>query len=426
VGADAEQAAAPTPGLREPPLAGIHVLDVSRVLAGPYATMVLGDLGADVIKVERPGGGDDTRDWGPPFVGPEGRQESTYFLSTNRNKRSITLDLKDERDRELFDRMLVWADVLVENFRPGVMARLGLGPEDLKRLNPELIVLSITGFGSSGPDRDRVAYDQILQAEAGLMSVTGNPPDDLLRVGVPIADLTAGLFGIIGVLAALYERVRSGHGQRVETSLLAGQLAIHVFQGTRYLVAGEVPGPTGNHHPTVAPYGSFRAADGQIILAVGNEITWRRFADLLEIPGDRAPFAGNESRVTHRDELQALIEERLAARGVADWIKLFAEHGVPAGEVKTLDRVYAGEQVREQGLVIEVPHSTLGNISLPGRPLRFDGSPLRPATAPPVLGEHSDQLRRRFGAGSDEPSQDEAERSGRDRVLPRSGSDEGP
>ena len=405
MGADADMATAPLPGPREPPLAGINVLDISRVLAGPYATMVLGDLGANVIKVERPGVGDDTRDWGPPFVGPQGQQETTYFLSANRSKRSITLDLKDEDDRVLFDRMLLWADVLVENFRPGVMDRLGLTAENLERINPELIVLTITGFGSSGPDRDRVAYDQILQAEAGLMSVTGNPPADLLRVGVPIADLTAGLFGIIGVLAALYERVRSGRGQRVETSLLAGQIAIHVFQGTGYLVAGEVPGPTGNHHPTVAPYGSFRAADGQIILAVGNELTWRRFADLLAIPADSAAFAGNESRVANRDELQAQIEQRLAARNVSEWITLFAEHGVPAGEVKTLDRVYRGEQVRQQGLVLEVDHSTLGRISLPGRPLRFDGSPLVAPLAPPVLGEHSDELRAHFQVAADAASQ---------------------
>lgn len=408
MGADAKPATAPLPGLRKPPLAGINVLDISRVLAGPYAAMVLGDLGADVIKVERPGAGDDTRDWGPPFVGPQGQQETTYFLSANRSKRSITLDLKDEDDRALFDRMLLWADVLVENFRPGVMDRLGLTAESLERINPELIVLTITGFGSSGPDRDRVAYDQILQAEAGLMSVTGHPPADLLRVGVPIADITAGLFGIIGVLAALYERVRSGRGQRVETSLLAGQIAIHVFQGTRYLVAGEVPGPTGNHHPTVAPYGSFRAADGQIILAVGNELTWRRFAELLAIPADSPSFAGNESRVANRDELQTQIEQRLAARNVAEWITLFAEHGVPAGEVKTLDRVYASEQVRQQGLVMEVDHSTLGEISLPGRPLHFDGSPLVEPLAPPTLGEHSDELRARFQVPDDDAASQRA------------------
>lgn len=386
------------PGGREPPLAGVHVLDLSRVLAGPYATMILGDLGAEVIKVERPHSGDDTREWGPPFVGPEGRQESTYFLSTNRNKRSLVLDIKDPEDRALLERMLVWADVLVENFRPGVMDRLGLTSEALAIINPQLIVLTITGFGSTGPERDRVAYDQILQAEGGLMSLTGEDPEHPLRVGVPIADLTAGLYGTIGILAALQERARSGAGQRVETSLLAGQVAIHAFQGTRYLVAGEVPEPTGNHHPTVSPYGAFRAADGQIVLAVGNEPTWRRFAELLEIPPDAPEFAGNRRRVANRSQLGALIEERLAQRGVAEWIKRFAEHGVPAGEVKALDRVYASEQVRDQGLVVETSHSTLGEISLPGSPLQFSRSPLSDPAAPPVLGEHSESLRVRFAA----------------------------
>ncbi len=405
MGAEAELPAGPAREPREPPLAGVHVLDLSRVLAGPYVTMVMGDLGAEVIKVERPRVGDDTRQWGPPFVGPEGQQESTYFLSTNRNKLSVTLDLKDTDDRALFDRLVVWADVLVENFRPGVMTRLGLTSECLQEANPELIVLSITGFGSSGPERDRVAYDQILQAEGGMMSVTGNGPGDPLRVGVPIADLTAGLYGIIGVLAALHERARSGRGQRVETSLLAGQIAIHAFQGTRYLVAGEVPQPTGNHHPTVSPYGAFQAADGQIILAVGNDETWRRFAELLEIQPDSPLYAGNGNRVLHRDELQALIEQRLCTRSVAEWIRLFAQHGVPAGEVKALDRVYASEQVRNQGLVVDVSHTTLGEISLPGRPLRFEGSPLGPAAAPPVLGEHSEDIRARFQRTQDTVAQ---------------------
>ncbi|MGH2916261.1 MAG: CaiB/BaiF CoA transferase family protein, partial [Solirubrobacteraceae bacterium] len=391
-------------GGREPPLAGIHVLDISRVLAGPYAAMILGDLGAEVIKVERPEVGDDTRAWGPPFVGPEGRQESTYFLSANRNKRSITLDLKDSEDLRLLHRMLVWADVLVQNFRPGVMDRLGLTSDFLAEINPALIVLTITGFGSSGPERDRAAYDQILQAEGGLMGVTGPEDGQPLRIGVPIADLTAGLFGVIGALAALHERARSNRGQTVETSLLAGQIGLHAFQGTRYLVAGEVPGPTGNHHPTVAPYGTFAAADGQLILAVGNEPTWERFAPLVGIDPQTPAYAGNRTRVANRARLRAAIEQRLGERSVADWIELFAAHGVPAGEVKALDRVYASEQVRDQGLVLEVSHSTLGDISLPGRPLRFDGSPLGAAMAPPVLGEHSTQLRASFDGGPDRSS----------------------
>jgi formyl-CoA transferase len=382
--------------VREPPLTGIKVLDLSRVLAGPYATMILGDLGAEVLKVERPGRGDDTREWGPPFVGPEGEQESTYFLSINRNKRSIVLDFGDDADRAVLDRLIEWADVLVENFRPGVMDRLGLTLDALERLNPRLVTLTITGFGTSGPDRDRVAYDQILQAEGGLMSVTGEAPGRALRVGVPVADLTAGMFGTIGVLAGLRERDRSGRGQRVETSLLAGQIAIHCFQGARYLVAGEVPEQSGNHHPTVAPYGTFSAADGQIVLAVGNEPTWERFARLLGLPAEAPEFAGNRNRVAHRDELTALIDQRLAERSVAEWVELFAAHGVPAGEVKSLDRVYASEQVHEQGLVAEMVHSTLGPIALPGTPLRFSASSLPQATPPPTLGEQSSEIRERF------------------------------
>lgn len=397
------------PGRRLPPLTGIRVLDLSRVLAGPYATMILGDLGAEVIKVERPGRGDDTREWGPPFVGPEGRQESTYFLSANRNKRSIELDLKDRSDIELLHRMVAWADVLVENFRPGVMERLGLTAELLEKINPRLVLLTISGFGTSGPDRDRVAYDQILQGEGGLMSLTGEAPERPLRVGVPVADLTAGMYGVIGVLAALHERHHSGLGQRVETSLLAGQVAIHSFQGTRYLVAGEVPRSSGNQHPTVTPYGAFQAADGQLILAVGNERTWRRFADLLGIPAETGPYVGNHNRVAHREELHKLIEERLGERDVAEWVALFGAHGIPVGEVKTLEKVYASDQVRDQGLVVETTHSTLGKISLSGPPLRFGGSPLQAPAAPPTLGEHSANLRARFASGHSADEESAAE-----------------
>src|SRR5579863_3468100 len=242
------------------PLAGLRVLDLARVLAGPYAAMLLGDLGAEVIKVERPGTGDDTRHWGPPFVQAAGDgAESTYFLSVNRGKRSVAVDLKDPDEREFVEALVRWADVLVENFRPGVMDRLGLSDDRLAKLNPRLIRLSISGFGDRGPDRDRVGYDQILQAEGGVMSLTGTAASRAVKVGVPIADISAALFGVIGVLGALVERGRSGLGQRVSTSLLAGQVGIHTFQATRYLIAGQVPGVSGNHHPTVAPYGVFDA-----------------------------------------------------------------------------------------------------------------------------------------------------------------------
>ncbi len=229
----------PAPG---GPLAGLHVLDLARVLAGPYAAMLLGDLGAEVIKVERPGTGDDTRRWGPPFVPSGNGPESTYFLSVNRGKRSVAIDLKDPAERAFIEAMVRWADVLVENFRPGVMDRLGLGDERLAELNPRLIRLAISGFGERGPDSRRVGYDQILQAEGGVMSLTGTDSSQPVKVGVPIADVSAGLFGVIGVLSALVERAHSGLGQRVSTSLLAGQIGIHTFQATRYLIAGQVPG----------------------------------------------------------------------------------------------------------------------------------------------------------------------------------------
>src|SRR6187401_1923707 len=252
------------------PLEGILVVDLSRALAGPHAAMMLGDLGARVIKVENPVGGDDSRGWGPPFVGPEDQPESTYFFSCNRNKESITLDLKDPAGAELLGRLVERADVLVENFRPGVLDRLGFSVTELHRRNPRLVVLSITGFGHDGPEGGRAGYDQIAQGEAGLMSVTGPGPDQPTRVGVPIADLLAGMYGAYGVVAALHERDRTGVGTVVRTSLLASVIGVHAFQGTRFTVAGEVPHAQGNHHPSICPYGAFTAADGIVQIAVGS------------------------------------------------------------------------------------------------------------------------------------------------------------
>jgi formyl-CoA transferase len=375
------------------PLAGIRVLDLSRVLAGPYAAMLLGDLGAEVVKVERPGAGDDTRHWGPPFAQAADGAESTYFLSVNRGKRSVAIDLKDPAEREFIDSLVRWADVLVENFRPGVMDRLGLGDARLAELNPALIRLEISGFGTRGPDADRVGYDQILQAEGGLMSLTGTDGSAGVKVGVPIADITAGLFGVIGVLSALVERARSGVGQQVSTSLLAAQVGIHTFQATRYLIAGEVPGPSGNHHPTVAPYGMFRAADGPLVIAVGNDEIWLRFAPLIGLEPADPRFRTNALRLAHLAELHQVVAERLASRTVAQWLELLRQAAVPAGELKTLDRVYDSEQARAAGLVWEVEHPRLGRIRLPGNPLHFSRSALAPGLPPPSLGEHTGELR---------------------------------
>jgi crotonobetainyl-CoA:carnitine CoA-transferase CaiB-like acyl-CoA transferase len=380
------------------PLSDVLVVDLTRALAGPHATMMLGDLGARVIKVEAPGHGDDTRGWGPPFVGEEQARQSTYFLSANRNKESIALDLKAEEDRDLLLRLVDRADVLVENFRTGVLERLGLGIEQLQERNPGLVVLSITGFGHDGPEGGRAGYDQIAQGEAGLMSLTGSGPEDPQRVGVPIADLLSGMYGAYGVLAALHERSRTGVGTVVRTSLLAAVVGVHAFQGTRWTVAGEVGRAQGNHHPSIAPYGLFHCRDGSVQIAVGSEGLWRRFCAGFALEPDAEGLATNAERVAHR----ALVIE-VVERAFADWdaeplLARLAEVGVPAGKVRTLDEVYGWDQTASQGLLVEVDHPTLGGLTLPGPPLRFfaaDGSEVTRGdhTPPPLLDQHADDIR---------------------------------
>lgn len=378
------------------PLDDVLVVDLSRALAGPHATMMLGDLGARVIKVESPTG-DDTRGWGPPFVGPD-QDVSTYFLSANRNKESLTLDLKSAPDKELLLRLVDRADVLVENFRPGVLERLGLAIESLLERNPRLVVLSITGFGHDGPESDRAGYDQILQGEAGLMSLTGSGPGDPQRMGVPIADLLAGMYGAYGVVAALHERTRTGRGGIVRTSLLAAVVGVHAFQGTRWTVAGEVGRAQGNHHPSIAPYGLFRCRDGAVQIAVGSESLWRRFCAAFDLDPDTEGLATNADRVRARDRVIAEVEEAFADRDAEELLTARSAAGVPAGRVRSLDEVYQWEQARSQGLVVEVDHAVLGLVALPGPPLRFfdtRGQEVRREAhaAPPTLGEHAEALR---------------------------------
>jgi crotonobetainyl-CoA:carnitine CoA-transferase CaiB-like acyl-CoA transferase len=368
------------------------VVDLSRALAGPYATLLLGDLGARVIKIEHPKG-DETRSWGPPFVGPEGEEESTYFLSANRNKESLVLDLKDDDDRDVLAELVSRADVLVENFRSGVLDRLGFSAERLEELNPRLVTLSITGFGADGPDAARPGYDQILQGEGGFMSLTGPEAGSPTRAGVPIADILSGMFGAHGVLAALHERERSGRGQVVRTSLLASMIGIHTFQGTRYLVAGEVPQPGGNSHPTLSPYGAFPVRDGMLNIAVGNDQIWSRFAPLVGVDPQNPQFATNRSRVEHREELRQVLERALLTRDRADWLQAFSAEGIPAGEIRNLAEVYDSPQVRQQGLVQTVQHSTLGEIELPGNPISLSRTSRASHAPPPLLGEHSERLR---------------------------------
>ena len=379
------------------PLDGITVIDLSRALAGPHAGMMLGDLGARVIKVETPGTGDDTRGWGPPFVGPEDDPVSTYFLSCNRNKESIALDLKSEDGRSVLTRMVAHADVLLENFRPGVLDRLGFSVERLHELNPRLVVLSISGFGHDGPEGGRAGYDQIAQGEAGLMSLTGPDPDHPTRVGVPIGDLLAGMYGAYGVVAALHERNATGRGRVVRTSLLAAIVGVHAFQGTRYTVAGQVPHAQGNHHPSITPYGLFSCQDGLLQIAVGSEGLWQKFASAFGLDPDAPGMASNAERVGNRDAVNEAINAVFADRTLADLLPELARAGVPAGEVRTLDRVYEWDQTRSQGLVIDVDHPVLGRIELPGPPLRFDDNAHAGGRTehlpPPALGEHDASVR---------------------------------
>jgi crotonobetainyl-CoA:carnitine CoA-transferase CaiB-like acyl-CoA transferase len=385
------------------PLADLLVVDLSRALAGPQATMMLGDLGARVIKIENPKGGDDTRGWGPPFVHPDGdddgsRAESTYFLSANRNKESVALDLKDSVDRAVLLDLVRRADILVENFRTGVLERLGLGIASLQQRNPRLVVLSITGFGHDGPEGGRAGYDQIAQGEAGLMSLTGSGPDDPQKVGVPISDLLAGMYGAYGVLAALHERERTGVGTVVRTSLLAATVGVHSFQGTRWTVADEVGKAQGNHHASIAPYGLFGCADGAVQIAVGSEALWKRFCAGFDIDPDTEGLATNPERVAARDRVIELVEAAFADWQAEPLLAELAELGIPAGKLRSVDDVYAWEQARSQRLLIHVQHDSLGSLTVPGPPLRFftaegDEVTRTEHAAPPVLGADGDAVR---------------------------------
>lgn len=374
------------------PLRDILVVDISRVLSGPYAAMLLGDMGARVIKVERPGTGDDTRLWGPPFVGPDEAKESAYFLSANRNKESIVLDFASTEDLKVLKALISRADVLIENFRLGVLDRLGIGHEVMRELNPRLIILSINGFGHIGAEKSRPGYDQIIQGESGLMSFTGPDKESPTKVGVPIADILTGIFGALGITSALHERELTNRGQVVNTSLLASAIAVHTYQGTRWLVANEVPVAEGNLHPTVAPYGSFRCRDGMIQIAVGNDSLWRKFAALTGLDPDDVRFATNPDRVVNRRLLAGLIEEAFSREGVDEWVRKISEVGIPVGEVRSLDKVYSDPQVIAEKMIIETLHATLGKIRLPGNPLQFEqGREFH--DAPPTFGEHSEQIR---------------------------------
>jgi len=372
------------------PLDGVTILDFTRVLSGPYCTMLLADMGARVIKIEQPGRGDDTRAWGPPFV----NGESAYFLSINRNKESLTLDLKHPAARAVLNCLLPRADVLVENFRPGTMDRLGLGYDALAPRYPRLVYCSISGFGQTGPRRGEPGYDAVMQGEGGLMSITGTPDGPPFRLGVAISDIVSGMFAAQGIAMALLARVRSERGQRVDVGMLDSTVALLTYQAGIYFATGTTPGRMGNRHPTIVPYETFAASDGDFVVAVGNDDQWRRFCRLLgaeEIAGDER-FATNSARVRNYDALRPLLVERLRSRTRREWVENLKEAGVPCGSVREVGDVLQDPQLDARQMIETVEHMTAGAVRVLGVPIKLSDTPGGVRTAPPALGQHTRQI----------------------------------
>ena len=369
------------------PLEGVKVLDLSRVLAGPYATMVLADLGADVVKVEHPERGDDTRHWGPPFAGGE----SAYFLSVNRNKRSAGVDLKDTEGLEKVKRLATNADVVIENMRRGALEKLGLGYEALKELNPGIVYCSITGFGP-GPDEDRPGYDFLIQARGGIMGITGFPDGEPTKVGVAIADMVCGLQAAMAVLAALHRRSATGEGARIEVPLFESQLSWLANRAQEYLVSGEDVGRLGNAHPSIVPYQTFDASDKKLALAVGNDAQFKNLCQAVgrpELAGDER-FAENPDRVANREELVTILEEEFRKKTADEWVEEIREAGVPCGPVNPLTDVFSDDQVLGSGMLRDVKHPAAGKLEMLASPILVDGERLPIRRPPPILGQHTE------------------------------------
>jgi formyl-CoA transferase len=377
------------------PLHDVRVLDFSRALTGPYCTQMLGDMGADIIKLEQPNVGDNSRAWGPPFEGGE----SSYYLSVNRNKRSMAIDLRHPASQEVLRRLVAWSNVIIENFVPGTLDRVGFGYEGCRAIRPDIIYCSISGFGQVGPDRQRAAYDQIAQGLGGLMSVTGEQGGAPMRVGIAIADLVAGMHAAYAVMVAAYHRQATGVGQYIDTSLLAGQLAIMTYQAARYFATGQAPQTSGNHHPTISPYGVYRARDAWFNLAVGSDDLWRRFCEALQLTAlyQDARFATNRSRCDHREVLNPLLDAAFAQYTVAELERILAPAGIPIGAVRDLAAAFTDPQVAALDLVQTIAHPTAGDVRVVGPPYRFSETPGTIRRHPPRLGEHSREILAELG-----------------------------
>jgi crotonobetainyl-CoA:carnitine CoA-transferase CaiB-like acyl-CoA transferase len=397
---------------RPAPLTGIRVLDLTRVLAGPWCTQNLADLGAEVIKIERPGAGDDTRAWGPPYLKDEAGNDTTeaaYYRSANRNKLSVALDIASPRGAELVRELALQSDILVENFKVGGLSKYGLDYESLKELNPRLIYCSITGFGQTGPYASRPGYDFMIQGMGGLMSITGER-DDLpgggpQKAGVAVTDLMTGMYSTVGILAALHERSRSGLGQHIDMALLDCQVSMLANQNLNYMTSGVAPKRAGNAHQNLVPYQVFAASDGHLIVAVGNDSQFRNYCGAIGLPELSADprFATNPQRVKNRAELVPLLAERMATGARDHWLAALEGVGVPAGPINTLDQVYEDPQVLARGMKREMPHPTAGTVPIASSPLKFSDSPVEYRRPPPMLGEHTEQvLSEKLGLSAEE------------------------
>ncbi|KRF62709.1 CoA-transferase [Bacillus sp. Soil768D1] len=381
-------------------LDGVRIIDVSRVLAGPFCSMILGDLGADVIKIEHHESGDETRGWGPPFA----QGESAYYLCANRNKQSMTLNLKSEKGKEIFRKLVSSGDIVVQNFKTGTLEKMGIGYEELKEFNPQLIMASITGFGLTGPYKDLPGYDYIIQAMSGLMSITGETDGSPMKVGVAIADILTGLYTCIGILSALYHREKTGEGQEIDISLMDCQVSSLVNVSSNYLFNGITPERMGNQHPNIVPYQTFHASDGELVVAVGNDEQFRRFTYVLERPdlAEQEQFKRNENRLLNKEELIPIVEDLLKRKTKKEWKMLLDDAGIPNGPINTIAEMLEDPQIKARDMLVNMEHPTVENLRVTGSPLKLSKTPVTMRKHPPLYGEHTDSILAGIGYKPDE------------------------